>query len=154
MLNMNLLRWKSPISLLTLAVVTLSTAVVTGSLIKTQPANAAGWCTNYVANRFGIGGFPNAKDWNNGYLQRKGFRQVGAQPGALVVLENTFPGSDRTYGHVGILEKVLPDGRIELRGANQSVPSKQFAEAGCTNVSVTGFRTSINGRSDVSFWVR
>ncbi|MGB3203919.1 MAG: CHAP domain-containing protein [Crinalium sp.] len=156
MLNMNLLGWKSSISLFTLGVVTLGAAVVTGSLIKIQPANAATWCscTNYVANRFGIGGFPHAKDWNNGYLQNRGFRQVGVQRGAVVVMETSFPGANTAYGHVGIVENVRPDGRIDVRGASQSVGSPLFTEAGCNNVRVTGFGRSVNGRSDISFWVR
>lgn len=139
------------------ASVLLSTGI--SGLIISETAKASGWrwcwCTTYVANRFAMPhNFPHAGDWNDGYLQRNGFRQVPVQVGAVVVMERSFPGSDRNFGHVGIVNRVLPDGRIEVRGANQFVGSPIFWEAGCTNVRNTFFATSVFGRSDISFWRR
>lgn len=114
-------------------------------------------CTEYVANRFGLTrNFPNAKDWNDGYLQRNGFRQVGLQKGAIVVMEKEFRGSDPTYGHVGVVENVRYSGGktyINVRGANQYVGDPYVTESGCSNVRVTSFGTPVNG-NPVSFWVR
>jgi hypothetical protein len=67
-------------------------------------------------------------------------------------MERTFPGADTRAGHVGIVEQVLPDGRLEVRGANQGSPT--FPEADCTNVRITRFARSINNRTDISFWQR
>jgi hypothetical protein len=47
--------------------------------LPSQPAQAAKWCwcTNYVASKFGLTrNYPNAADWNDGYLQRNGLTQV------------------------------------------------------------------------------
>jgi len=114
-------------------------------------------CTEYVANRFGLTrDFPNAKDWNDGYLQKNRFRQVGVQKGAIVVMEKEFRGSDPTFGHVGVVENVrYSSGKtyIDVRGANQYVGTSYVTENGCNNVRVTGFGTPVNG-NPVSFWVR
>ncbi|MEH2195457.1 MAG: CHAP domain-containing protein [Nostoc sp.] len=120
-----------------------------------NPARAEVYCqcTTYVANKFGLpGNYPNAADWNDGYLQRNGFIQVSPQAGAVAVMERSFPGADSTYGHVGILESISSSGQITLRGANQSVGSSYFNESGCNDVRLTGFARSINGRNDISFW--
>jgi surface antigen len=125
--------------------------------VFTQSSEAAPTCqcTTYVANRNGLArNFPHAGDWNDGYLQRNGYRQVAAQPGAIVVMERSFPGSNTAYGHVGIVQSVAGNGKITVRGANQYVGSSLVTEAGCSNVRSTGFGTSINGRRDISFWVK
>lgn len=141
------------------ASVLLSTGI--SGLILSETAKAlvwrwSCWSTTYVANRFAMPrNFPRAAgDWNDGYLQQNGFIQVPVRVGAVVVMERSFPGSDRIFGHVGIVNRVLPDGRIEVRGANQSVGSPIFWEAGCANVRNTFFATSVFGRSDISFWHR
>jgi hypothetical protein len=108
-------------------------------------------CTQYVANRFGLQGYPNAKDWSGGYLQNNGFHKVDVQVGAIVVMQPSFPYVDQTYGHVGIVEQI--DGNdILVRGANQWVGTTPFSEHGCDNVRLTKFGP-IN-RGDISFWVR
>ncbi|MBO3462418.1 CHAP domain-containing protein [Aetokthonos hydrillicola Thurmond2011] len=120
------------------------------------PANAQRvcQCTDYVANRYNLTrNYPNAGDWDNGYLQKNGLRRVAARPGAIAVMERSFPGANTVYGHVGIVERVKPDGRIDLRGGHQTVGSSFFSEAGCSNVRITGFLTPIN-RPDISFWAR
>jgi surface antigen len=127
------------------------------SLLNPNPSQATSsrwcWCTDYVAKRFGLtGNFGHAKDWNNGYLQNNGFRQVDVQPGAIVVMETSFPGANSTYGHVGVVERVNSNGTIAVRGANQQ--GRRFGESGCNNVTVINFGTSVNNRRDVSFWVR
>ncbi len=93
----------------------------------------------------------NAKDMIYS-LPRHGFRQVGdPQKGDVVVMGSSFPGADRTYGHVGFVDSIQ-NGRVVVRGANQG--RAQFSDAGCSNVSVIRFRTLINDRSDISFWRR
>lgn len=110
-------------------------------------------CTTYVYNRFGLaGGYPDAKDWNNGYLQNNGYFSTNPKVGTIVVMEPTFPGADTTYGHVGVLESIDSYGRITLRGANQTVGTALTTEHSCNNVRSTAFGTSVNGRSDISFW--
>jgi surface antigen len=110
-------------------------------------------CTNYVANRFRLSqNFGHAGDWDNGYLQRNGFVRVDAQPGAIAVMERSFPGADRNYGHVGIVESIV-DGRVIIRGANQNKGSAFFGDAGCSNVRLMRFKTPISGRDgQISFW--
>lgn len=130
---------------------------LTASLVAPSPtlAQNAGFCqcVGYVKNRFGLqGAVGDAKNMIYS-LPNLGFRQVsGPQSGAIAVMQPSFSGADPTYGHVGVVESVQSDGRISLRGANQL--GNKFTEYGCNNVTVIGFRTSVNGRSDVSFWVR
>lgn len=126
------------------------------NIVQKNAAQAASFCqcTTYVANLLNLTrNFPHAGDWNDGYLQRNGFRQTTVRPGAVVVMERSFPGSDSRFGHVGIVESVA-NGRITVRGANQYVGSRLFTEANCNNVRTTQFGTPVNGRSDISFWVR
>jgi hypothetical protein len=136
---------------------TLASGLVLNSLVllsSQAQAQVSCQCTNYVANRLSLSSnFPNAYQWNDGYLQNQGFQQTTVQPGAIVVMEPMFPGADSTNGHVGVVEEVLADGRIKVRGANQ-YGSSQFTESGCSNVSIVQFGTSVNGRSDISFWAR
>ena len=112
-------------------------------------------CTQYVANHFNLSrNFPNAGDWDNGYLQRNNFVRVAtAQPGTIAVMERTFSGADRTFGHVGIVESNR-NGFISLRGANQPVGGNLFAQSGCNNVRITNFGTNVNGNPHISFWKR
>jgi surface antigen len=144
-----------PLALLALTLVT-AIAPLAANIVQKDAALAASFCqcTTYVANRFNLTrNFPHAGDWNDGYLQRNNFRQTTVRAGAIVVMERSFPGSDRRFGHVGIVESVS-NGRITVRGANQYVGSRLFTEANCSNVRTTAFGTSVNGRSDISFWVR
>ncbi|HEY9653422.1 MAG TPA: CHAP domain-containing protein, partial [Coleofasciculaceae cyanobacterium] len=147
---------KKPLLLASSTALLLGTLSTTFLLTSTESAAQSVrwcWCTDYVAKKFGLTwDFPHAKDWNDGYLQRNGFRQVGVQVGAIVVMEKTFPGADRTYGHVGVVEGVNSNGIITVRGANQL--GSQGSDSGCNNVTVVNFGTSVNNRSDVSFWVR
>lgn len=115
-------------------------------------ANQFCQCVGYVKNVFGIRqAVGNAKDMIHS-LPRHGFRQVSdPQKGDVVVMGNSFPGADSTYGHVGFVD-AINNGRVAVRGANQG--RAQFADAGCSNVSVVQFRTSISGRGDISFWRR
>jgi surface antigen len=112
-------------------------------------------CVEYVKNRFGITvAVGNAKDMIYS-LPKLGFTKIDQpQVGAVVVMQDSFPGADPTYGHVGIVERILQNGQIEVRGANQSVGGSMFSESGCSNVRLTKFGTSINGRSDISFWAK
>lgn len=121
-----------------------------------KPVQAASFCqcVQYLKNRFGLPSpSGNANQWNDGYLQRNGFRQVGPTVGSIVVFENTFPGVNSTYGHVGVVQSINSSGQVTVRGANQG-SSGLVTEYNCTNVNSLTFRTSINGRGDVSFWVR
>ncbi|MBW4496412.1 MAG: CHAP domain-containing protein [Oscillatoria princeps RMCB-10] len=138
-----------------------SVALAIGSLpvIPLTPspslAQSAGFCqcVGYVKNRFGLqGAVGNAKDMIYS-LPNLGFRRIsGPQQGAIAVMQPSFPGANRTYGHVGVVESIQPNGRISLRGANQL--GNKFTEYGCNNVTVIGFLTSVNNRPDLSFWVR
>jgi surface antigen len=115
-------------------------------------ANKFCQCVGYVKNVFGIRqAVGNAKDMIHS-LPRLGFRQVSdPQKGDVVVMSNSFPGADSTYGHVGFVNSIQ-NGRVSVRGANQG--RAQFADAGCSNVSVVQFRTPIARRGDISFWRR
>lgn len=117
------------------------------------------WCTEYVANRFKIGSYPDAGNWDDYTLPANGFRRIDfPQPGAVVVMERSFPGADPNYGHIGVIEKVRDtvNGplQIDLRGANQYVGGTLFTEFGCNNVSVTSFGANVRNRTDISYWVR
>jgi surface antigen len=131
-------------------------AIVTLPAVITTPAQAAIFCqcTTYVANKFDLPkNYPHAGDWNDGYLQRNGFVQVGPEVGAVAVMERNFPGADQTYGHVGIVE-TLNNGRMTMRGANQSVGTNYVTENDCDNVRLTGFGANVNGNGSISFWKR
>ena len=134
---------------------TLATIATLPSFLATSAqATPSCQCTTYVANKFGLQrNFPNAADWNDGYLQRNGFVRVNPQAGAIAVMERNFPGSNTTFGHVGVVE-TLNNGRMGLRGANQWSGSNIFTENNCNNVRVTNFGTNVNGDSRISFWKR
>ncbi len=120
-----------------------------------KAATSSCQCTKYLANRYSISGYPNAKEWNDGYLQRKGFSKVGVRSGAIVVMETSFPGSNTSFGHVGVVESYNAiTGKISVRGANQSSGSSLFTENNCSNVRITSFGTSVKNRTDISFWSR
>ena len=130
--------------------------IVTLPMFITTPAQASDYCqcTTYVANKFDLSkNYPHAGDWNDGYLQRNGFVQVGPEVGAVAVMERSFPGADTTYGHVGIVE-TLNNGRMTMRGANQSVGTNYSDENNCYNVRLTAFGANVNGNSSISFWKR
>ena len=144
---------KSRASFKAIAGITIIVGTLTTSFsVAPVFAQRACQCTDYVANRFGLSGYPNAGDWNDGYLQRNGFVSVQPQPGAIAVMERTFPGSNPTYGHVGVVESIS-NGKVSLRGANQYVGSSLINEAGCSNVRITSFGANVNG-NPISFWMR
>ncbi len=145
---------KSLVSLFMSSLLATSGTLAVASLLSPKPAVAAGYCqcVAYIANRYNISIPANAKDVGP-VLARNGFKQVGPQAGAIVVMQPSFPGADTTYGHVGVVESIQSNGKITVRAANQR-SSAQFTEYNCTDVSVIGFGTSVNGRSDVSFWVK
>lgn len=86
----------------------IATIATTPALLATSAqATPSCQCTTYVANKFGLQrNFPNAGDWNDGYLQRNNFVRVTSQPGAIAVMERNFPGSNTTFGHVGVVESI------------------------------------------------
>ncbi len=117
-------------------------------------ANQYCQCVGYVKNALGISqAMGNAKDMIYS-LPKHGFRRVNnPTPGAVVVMQPSFPGSDRTYGHVGFVDSFdAKTGKIKVRGANQG--GRTYRDAGCTNVAVIAFGTPVVNRGDVSFWVR
>ncbi len=112
-------------------------------------------CVEYVKNRFGITqAVGNAKDMIYS-LPNLGFRQVSRpEVGAVVIMQPSFPGADTTYGHVGFIDSYnSSSGKISVKGANQR-GGGAFTESNCNNVTVIGFGTSVNGRSDISFWIK
>ncbi|WP_293350193.1 MULTISPECIES: CHAP domain-containing protein [unclassified Microcoleus] len=154
---MKLFTSSSKISLALFTAFAAASTVVTASLSNIKPAVAADRCECpiYVNRRFQLQQpyVWSAKDYGS-VLARNGFTQVGPQPGAVVVMQPSFPGADRTvHGHIGVVERVNGDGTIAVRGTNQG-SNGLFGEFNCGNVNVTNFGTSVNGRRDVSFWVR
>jgi len=135
----------------------LTLAVSGGSTFTTVSASYADQycqCVGYVKNALGIRqAMGNAKDMIYS-LPKQGFRQVSSPtPGAVVVMQTSFPGSNRTYGHVGFVDSFdAKTGKIKVRGANQG--GRTYRDAGCTNVAVVAFGTPVVNRGDVSFWVR
>ena len=122
------------------------------------PAQAADYCqcVDYVKRRFGItSAVGNAKDMIYS-LPNLGFRQVSSpQNGAIVIMQPSFPGADKKYGHVGIVDTLRTSGSqvfVSVRSANQA--GNRFSEFNCNDVSVWSPGTPVNGRSDVSFWIR
>ncbi|MEI6429281.1 MAG: CHAP domain-containing protein [Pseudanabaena sp. ELA607] len=116
-------------------------------------ANQYCQCVGYVKNVLRISQpMGNAKDMINS-LPKYGFRRTSPTPGAVVVMQPSFPGADRTYGHVGFVDSFDPKtGKIKVRGANQGGNTR--VDAGCRNVSVVNFGTSVVNRGDISFWSR
>jgi surface antigen len=154
---MKLFTSSSKISLALLGAIASASTFATTTLSNIKPAVAAQFCQCpiYVNNRFQLQQpyVWSAKDYGS-VLARNGFTQVGSpQPGAVVVMQPSFPGTNRTHGHIGVVENVNGNGTIGVRGSNQGNRGL-FGEAGCNNVNVTSFGTSVNGRRDVSFWVR
>lgn len=153
---MKLFTSSSKISLALLTAFAAASTVATATLSNTKPAVAAQFCQCpiYVNNRFQLRTpyVDSAKDY--GYvLQNNGFTQVSPQPGAVVVMQPSFPQTHPKHGHIGVVERVNGDGTIAVRGTNQG-RGGLFGEFNCGNVNVTNFGTSVNGRRDVSFWVR
>ena len=139
---------------LAILTVTLTASNMPSFLVKPAQAASWCWCTDYVASRFGLPyDYPNANNWNDGYLQGNGFRQVPPQKGAVVVMEASYAPNQWNAGHVGIVENIVTvNGRtyLDVRGGNQV--GKQFQDANCSNVTTIRFGTPIDGRNDVSFW--
>ncbi|TAF27220.1 MAG: CHAP domain-containing protein [Oscillatoriales cyanobacterium] len=104
--TMKLFTSSSKISLALFTAFAAASTVVTATFSNTKPAVAAQYCqcVHYANNRFQLR--PpyvwSAKDYGS-VLQRNGFRQVGPQPGAVVVMQSSFPGADRTHGHIGVV---------------------------------------------------
>jgi surface antigen len=140
----------------TLLVITLP--VVFALTPSVSVAQSTRWCqcTDYVANRFGLSGYPNAGDWDNGYLAGKGFRQINSpQNGAIVVLNPNTAGAFGV-GHVGVVEQYTTTGnslKLNIRGTNQpgaTVPN----EFGCNNVTIWSNSTNVINNPGVTYWVR
>ncbi|MEG3845039.1 CHAP domain-containing protein [Microcoleus sp. herbarium14] len=151
---MKLFTSSSKISLALFGTLAAASTFATTTLSNIKPAVAADRCECpiYVNRRFQLQ--PpyvwSAKDYGS-VLARNGFTQVGPQPGAVVVMQPSFPGAGSTeHGHIGVVENVNGDGTINVRGSNQGGSSE---ESGCNNVNVIPFG-SVNNRGDVSFWVR
>jgi CHAP domain len=138
----------------------LSTVLVLQSLgiIGALPAQAAVncQCVEFVKQKVGIPASDapgDAKDMAP-YLTSHGFTKVNAQVGAVAIMQTTFPGSDKDWGHVGIVESVSSSGGntfISLRGANQGGSG---IDANCNNVNVWNVSTAVNGRNDIAFYAR
>jgi surface antigen len=106
-------------------------------------------CVGYVKAYLGI---PSSEAVGNGkdmwkWLEAHGFQKLsGPQLGAVAVMQTTFPGADKTYGHVGIVVGIN-NGKITLR-QNASGSS----EFGCSNVGNVSWGTSVIGRTDIKFY--
>lgn len=145
-------------SQLSILVLLISIVFPVLTTIGILPANAAYYCqcVDYAKQVSGIPGgvaVGNAKDMIYS-LPNLGFTRVGAQVGAIVIMQPSFPGADKTYGHVGIIDSIRQSGGLtylNIRAANQGGSG---VSANCNNVSTIGFGTAIDGRSDVSFWMR
>ena len=104
---------------------------------------AAAWCecTNYVNNRFNLGGgFPNAQDWGP-YLTGRGYYQVSS-PAVGDIVVYTAARMGNCCGHVGVIAGVGSTS-LTVRGANQIWST--FTEYNCTNVSQGNFNRRTDG---------
>jgi surface antigen len=137
----------------------VTAAIVSGPVLgivpfTTEKANAYSsrcQCVQYVKNRFGIRtAVGHAKNMKYS-LPRLGFHRTRPRPGAVVVMQPSFPGTGPYYGHVGIVSRVLSDGTIRVRGANQGGRQR---ESGCRNVNTLHFNGNVFRRRDVTFWAR
>jgi hypothetical protein len=130
--------------------IALLLAVLAVVLTTQPPAQAQAFCQcmGYVQRSIGRH-IPvwSAKD-SGPPLARMGYRQVGAQNGAIAVFQPSHGGVDRTHGHIGIVVGT-GNGSVTIRSANQW-SRNQFAALGCGNVSDVAFRVN-NG---VTFWAR
>jgi surface antigen len=143
-------------SLLSLAAIVPSGVVLSQLFASPSEAASTCECVGYVKNRFGItAAVGHAKDMIHS-LPRHGFTRVNSpQPGAVVIMQTSFRGADPTYGHVGIVERTsVRNGNtfLTVRGSNHG--GRLFTEFNCNNVALVDFATPVNGRSDVSYWVR
>lgn len=135
---------------------------LTGGVQAQAPAGA---CTQYVAAKRSLAGYPNAFQWaTNGYLARKGYRQVAAPVvGAIVVYQPGVNNTDPIRGHVALVEFVQArdaTGRIPfgIRGAAQGTSNvtgypRYFTDGGYSNVSVR-WSSLGRGQQGISFWVK
>jgi surface antigen len=110
-----------------------------------EQANTWCQCTNYVNNRFALGGgFPNAQDWGP-YLSARGYRQVSTpQVGDIVIYTAARMGN--TAGHVAVIAGVSSTS-ITNRGANQLSTWATTTEFGCTNVSQGAYTRRTTGET-------
>jgi hypothetical protein len=131
------------------AVLIALAAATATTTISTQAARAQVYCqcVGFVQKFTGYLPIWSAKDAGPA-LARKGYRQVGAQNGAIAVFQPWHGGVDRTHGHIGIVVS-SGNGFVTIRSANQW-SNRQFSQAGCSNVSDVNFR--VNG--GVTFWAR
>jgi len=109
-------------------------------------------CVDYVRNRFSLSGSGDAYTWDDGKLQANGYSKVNPKVGTIVVMERNFPTANTSAGHIGVVESYDSiTGRIVVRGANQG-STNLITEHGCNNVNLWAISTSVNGRTDISFW--
>lgn len=122
---------------------------------RSPQAAAWCWCTRYVANRFGLSGYPDATRWDNGYLTGKGWKRSSDPSGGYIMVIEGYSFGTPSQGHVGVIDKreSLDSKRwkITLRGANQ--PGSTSTEYNCTNVT-KWVLTIPKGDSKVSYWKR
>lgn len=124
------------------------------------PVLAAGncQCVGYTANRSGVNMPANAKDLGP-ILIRAGYTQ-NSEPKVndLVIMQPNFPGSDRTFGHIGYVRSTsVRDGKtfLTVRSANQSNQNDskaRFTEFNCANVTDIAFGTAVNGNQNIAFY--
>jgi surface antigen len=127
---------------------TLSYGVIESNLVE---AASSCQCTEYVnAVKSLGGGYPDAKDWNDGYLAGKNYVETSdPQAGDIVVMETGYSGANDTYGHVAVLVSIDANGYITARGANQGGSD---TEGDCNNVNTIGFVEKAHPNDNVSFW--
>ncbi|MDR0690826.1 MAG: CHAP domain-containing protein [Streptococcaceae bacterium] len=74
-------------------------------------------CTDYAAAKTGIGGLGNASQWAaNAQAEGKKVDSTG-EAGAVVAFNPGVAGAS-SYGHVGVVDSVNPDGTINMSEAN------------------------------------
>lgn len=142
--------------------VVFSTVVVMVLLLSLfsspAPAKAAGWCScvNYVKNYFGIPESVGNAYQMGTWLSAHGFVRIYTpEVGAIAVMQATFPGADKTYGHVGIINGVADWGtqwKITLKGANQLVGGSLFTEFDCTNVRNTSWSAYAKTNTAIAYY--
>ncbi len=130
-------------------------------LVSATPAGAhapAHWCqcVDYIKHVYGItGATGNAKDMGSALTGRYGFKRLSSPvSGAVVIFQPSFPGADRTYGHVGIIQSVADRGsqwQLRVRGANQGGNQRI---SNCTNVNDVTFSSYGKGSGLVSYYRR
>jgi surface antigen len=139
-----------PITVTIILLLSLFSAVV--------PAKAAGWCScvSYVKNHFGIPESVGNAYQMGTWLSTHGFVRIYTpEVGAIAVMQPGFPGADKTYGHVGIINGVADWGsqwKITLKGANQLLGGGLFTEFDCTNVRNTAWSAYGKTSSGIAYY--